>query len=128
MEQSRHEQVVIMNEINRQNAIYEDHIAALFITLNVTQFNFPYRSGSFKYGNIHMDSKGHHGVHVSQLYDVESGSDFKTWYNIHQPIDFCKKLWMKYISPGVPFQIWDLDQQYIMFPYNVVKEYKETTN
>ncbi len=46
---------------------------------------------------------------------------------IQQAIDFCNKLWMKYISPGVPLQVWDLDQQYIKFPIGILNEYKGTT-
>jgi hypothetical protein len=139
MEQSHHERVVIMNEIDRQNAIYEDHIAYLFKTLNVTQFNFPNRSGSFKHGFNDM----HTEIYTWTQRDF-MGSMFLSYMmwrvdqtlkhgiiftspSIQQAIDFCNKLWMKYISPGVPLQIWDLDQQYIMFPYSVLKDYKGTT-
>jgi hypothetical protein len=36
-------------------------------------------------------------------------------------------LWMKYISPGVPLQIFDLDQQYIKFPIGILNDYRGTT-
>ena len=140
MIQSHQHRLLVIAEISRQNSVYEDHITHLFklLALDVKEYKFPYMSGQFVYGFAGLKKE----IYTWSQKDImgEVFLNYMMWRvgqtlkhgiiftspSIQEAIDFCNKLWMKYISPGVPFLVFDLDSNYMDFPSEIYRDYKGT--